>query len=291
MSIDKMTSKRALRITQAAAEAINASVFTLSLAGSAVIAAATYAEPALLSASTLTLALGSTAWSAHLHRRLRRHDVTGYRILQLKGVMTVDKEGDHHVIDYVRTQEIQAVQDDVRLIELREHWTGLGVKDGVQVTCTRPADANLYDGGRPEEDGRVHRWIYPNRPLSRGERLTVEVHQRHRDDALRQLPYFRQGGGRHDTGHVIAQVIFPSHYEPESVKGAIWNTGRNLFPTQTVGALACTRIEDRQAGTVTSSVEAHALKAHHSVGMRWIWPTRIITDSSGAALANEPSRQ
>jgi hypothetical protein len=285
MSIDKVMDKRTLRTTQAVAEAVNASVLVVSLAGSAVLTVATYADPAPLSVSVLAFLFASAAWSVHLQRRLRRHDATGYRILRLEGVMTVEPEGDHHAIDYVRTQEIQATQDDVRLIELREHWTGRGSADSVRVKCTRPADARFFDGRDPEEDGRVHRWIYPNRPLGRGERLTVELHQQHRDDAWRQRPYFRQGGGRHQAGHVIARVTFPSSYEPDAVDGAIWNTGRTLFPTQTVGRLDCTRTEDRMAGTVTFSVEANALKAHHSVGMRWIWPSQNNRRIGGTANA------
>lgn len=216
---------------------------------------------------------------------LRTFNPAFYRIIRLEGDLRIEPVGDYRHYLYVRRQKIQATRDDLRLIEFREHWTGKGSRDSMTVQCTKPADAVLMDGKIPEEDGRVHRWVYPTRPLGRGETLEIEVHQAHIDDVEMQRPYFRQGGGRYDTDAIGVQVRFPSGYEPTEIHGAVWNTGRPLLQNQLIHTIDCTRTEDRAAGEVTYAVEAGRLPHHHSVGLYWVWPPRANTPDATTQTA------
>jgi len=211
MTLELLMDKTALKNTRTIAATINAFVLLSSLVASILVAFSVNAEPnrpALALALSFFLGIALSAL-AYLRHRLRTFNPTLYRILQLEGVLTIEPVGDHRRYHYIRRQRIRATHDDLRLIELREHWTGKGSRDSLTVKCIRPTDAKLMNGEVPEEDGRVHRWVYPTRPLGRGECVDVEVHQIHIDDVEAQRPYFRQGGGRYDTDAIYVKVRFP----------------------------------------------------------------------------------
>jgi hypothetical protein len=201
---------------------------------------------------------------------IRRHNPPQYTIIALEGTLEITPVERHRRYVYERFQRIEATRDDLRLIEFREHWTGAGSKLP-EAECRKPVGGMLFNGQLPEEDGRVHRWIYPGRPIGRGEQLDVLVRQVHTDDIQPQRPYFRQGGGRYRTGRVVVTVRFPLSDDPVEVEGAIWNTGRAFLQNQTVGTLQHDRVEDQSAGTVSYRIEVTSTAPHHSYGIRWTW--------------------
>jgi len=274
MTLERLMDKPALKNTRTIAATINSFVLLSSITVSALVAFSVNAKPSRVAlASALSIFVGVALCAlAYLRHRLRTFSPTFYRILQLDGILKIEPVGDYRRYHYTRRQRIRATHDDLRLIELREHWTGKGSRDSLTVRCTRPADAILMDGKVPEEDGRVHRWVYPTRPLGRGECLDVEVQQTHVDDVETQRPYFRQGGGRYDTDAICVKVCFPASYEPPEIHGGIWNTGRPLLQNQLIQTIDCLRVEDRATKTVTFTVEARRMPHHHSVGIYWRWP-------------------
>jgi hypothetical protein len=285
MTLDGLMDRPALKNTRAVAATINSFVLLSSIAASLLVAFSVDPRPnraVLASALSFFVAIALCALS-YLRYRLRTFNPTFYRILRLEGILRIEPIGDHRRYHYARRQQIRATHDDLRLIELREHWTGKGSRDSSTVKCVRPPDAKLMDGEVPEEDGRVHRWVYPTRPLGRGECLDVEVHQTHIDDVETQRPYFRQGGGRYDTDAISVTVCFPTGYEPREISGGIWNTGRPLLHNQLIRTVDCVRAEDQASGTITYTVESGSMPHHHSVGLYWVWPERPRSKGSRRA--------
>jgi hypothetical protein len=209
---------------------------------------------------------------AFLSHTIRTNAPTLYRILHLEGTLRIEPIDDYRKYHYERRQTIQATSDDLRLIEFREHWSGKGSRNSLSIECIKPVDAILLDGRVAEEDGRVHRWLYPTRPLARGECISLEVHQTHIDDVETQRPYFRQGGGRFATERIRVEVHFPIGYEPHEIHGGVWNTGRPLLQTQVVRNIDYIRTEDRVAGFAAYAVEVSRTQPHHSYGLYWTWP-------------------
>jgi hypothetical protein len=274
MRLEQLMDKPALKNTRTIAATINSFVLLSSITGSVLLALlvdAKLSRAVIASALAFFLALALCA-CLYLHYALRTYNPAFYRIRRLDGSLKIEPLGDHRRYQYKRSQRVEAVRDELRLIELREHWTGKGSRDSLTVTCVKPADAILLDGKVPEEDGRVHRWVYPTRPLGRGETIDIEVHQTHIDDVEMQRPYFRQGGGRYDTEAVRVEVSFPVGYEPAEISGGVWNTGRPLLHNQLIRTMECVRNENRAARMVTYSVEATRIPHHHSIGLYWTWP-------------------
>jgi hypothetical protein len=274
MTLEQLMDKPALKNTRTIAATINSFVLLSSIAASVLLVLIVDAKPSravIASALAFFLALAICA-CLYLRYTLRTCNPAFYRIQRLDGSLKIEPLGTHRRYHYKRCQRIEAVRDDLRLIELREHWTGKGSRNSLTVTCVKPRDAILLDGSVPEEDGRVHRWVYPTRPLGRGETIDVEVHQTHIDDVEMQRPYFRQGGGRYDTEAIHVEVIFPVGYEPPEIRGGVWNTGRPLLHNQLIRTMDCARSEDGATRTVTYSVESGRMPHHHSVGLYWTWP-------------------
>jgi len=286
MTIERIMDKPVLKNARTVAATINSFVLLISIAASVLLTLSAHILPGRSVALLAVSLFGGAALLLITYTRhvLRNYNPTFYRILRLEGTLRIEPVGDHRRYCYERRQKIQATRDDLRLIELREHWTGKGSRDSLTVKCVKPADAILMDGKVPEEDGRVHRWVYPTRPLGRGEQLEVEVHQKHMDDVETQRPYFRQGGGRYDTDEVRVEVCFPASYEPTEIRGGFWNTGRPLLHNQVIEKIDCVRTEDKVAGTVTYSVEASRLPYHHSVGLYWSWPERASPNAANQII-------
>jgi hypothetical protein len=285
MTLEKLMDRPVLKNARTIVATVNSFVLLSSVAASVLVAFSIDARlNRTVLAATLSLFVGIALGALlYLRYRLQTFNPTFYRILRLEGILRVEPVGDYRRYHYARRQRIQATHDDVRLIELREHWTGKGSRDSLTVRCVRPTDAVLMDGKVPEEDGRVHRWVYPTRPLGRGEHLEVEVHQTHIDDVETQRPYFRQGGGRYDTESICVQVCFPAGYEPVEIHGGVWNTGRPLLHNQLIETIDCARTEDRTAGTITYTVEWGRMSHHHSVGLYWVWPERTASKTARRA--------
>lgn len=189
-----------------------------------------------------------------------------YRIESLNGTVLIKPAGDHFSYEYTRVQTVKSVRSDLRLIEFPSHWTGRCTQDKVTVAPLVQGH-RLLDGGRSEEDGRQHRWIYLGHPITRGVSVDVGLQQTMEDDIEPMLTYFREGGGRYRTRNLKVVASFETSSEPAQVKGAIWNTKRKVQ----VGGLECVRMVDRKAQRVDYIVVVPKPHPFHSYGVQWTW--------------------
>ena len=200
----------------------------------------------------------------------RVHNPPFYKILEVHGSLLVQSCGDHYLYTYEKRQKIRVLRKSLRLVEFRSHWTGRSSKP-MEV---RPLVGGhvVLDGVTPEEDGRVHRWVYPGGPVGRGQELEIGVKQVHEDDQVRQKPYYRDGGGLYKAQKLTVVTTFLLGEEPESVKGAVWNTRVPLGQDNLVDTLDYEREIDRKTGIVSFTVAVKRPKRYHSYGVRWHWP-------------------
>ncbi len=213
------------------------------------------------------LAVSGYAW----HYVKRVYDPPFYEILDLNGHLVVERANGHRRYTYERRQTIVATRNDLRLIEFRAHWTGQGRSGSTRVESLRPEHAML-DGRRAESDGRVHRWIYPRRPLKRGQPVDVGIRQVHEDDLEEQLPYFREGGGRYKTNRITVTVCLPlDEHLPDSVRGVVWNSHHSAQQSAEVDDLVVQPRVDRATSTVDYTVTVDKPRAFHSYGVEWTW--------------------
>lgn len=169
---------------------------------------------------------------------------------------------------------MRATRDDRRLVEIRGHWTGVGNKGKMKVESLI-ADHALLDSRSAEEDGRVHRWIYPRRPIGKGREIEVGIRQEHEDDIQPQLPYFREGGGRYRTYKITVTARFPKSEDPNSigvVEGKVWNSRLPIRQTHPVEDIEPVRKVDPATGTIDYVVTVERPKLYHSYGIIWRWP-------------------
>lgn len=208
------------------------------------------------------------------------HQHQSYEILELEALLIVEPVDDHHRYVYTRRQTVRALRDNLRLVELRAHWTGRGSKNTYQVESLNHEHL-LFDARRPEEDGRVYRWIYLRSPLGKGSEAEVGVRQIHEDDIEIQFPFFRDSGGAYNARRILVTVRFPLDEDPQSVaplEGRVWNVNRPVSQNHVVGRLTFTRNVDRDAGTVEYSVTACRPERYHSYGLSWSWSKRYSGD-------------
>jgi hypothetical protein len=199
-----------------------------------------------------------------------QYDPSQYSIDRLEGVLAIKPVGEHHAYEYTRRQDVRSTRGALRLIEIRSHWTGRCSRRKSRIDSIYKNHC-LLDGGRPEEDGRIHRWIYPGYPVSKGNVVEVGIKQVMEDDLEPMLPYYREGGGRYRIESLTVIARFSYECEPEKVYGAVWNTNRKAQLANLVGPLAFERRPDRQAGTVDYVVFVKNPRLHHSYGLRWEW--------------------
>jgi hypothetical protein len=213
-----------------------------------------------------------------------------YEILELDGVLVVESSGHHHRYRYTRRQKVRATRNDLRLIEMRAHWSGSS--NAWPRVESLVGDHVLLDGKYEEEDGRVHRWVYPRRPLRKGEELRVGIRQSHEDEVRPQLPYFREGGGRYKTRKLTITTRFPIADDPQTlgaVVGRVWDISRAIDKGHVVDTVGFDREVDREQGTVDYIVRVDRPKLYHSYGIQWEWPARPYevsptSDSEGSRV-------
>jgi hypothetical protein len=204
-----------------------------------------------------------------------------YKIVELEGVLKVERVNGHHRYTYTRKQTVKATRNELRLIEFRAHWTGSG-SNPPHVEPTE-ADHEILDGKRPEQDGRVHRWLYPREPIGRGHTIKVGIRQIHEDDKSPQDPYFREGGGRYKTGKIKVTVRFQLPEDPQlrnTIEGRVWNSKRSIDQGQVSGSISYRREVNDDLGTVDYTVTCNRPKRFHSYGLAWTRPSRSTGDGN-----------
>ncbi len=197
-------------------------------------------------------------------------DPEPYKITKLEGALFVEAVGDHHHYKNEREQTVKALRNNVRLIEVRSHWTGSYSKQTYKVSSTK-REHKLFDGYIREEDARIHRWIYLSRALGKkDESVTVGVCQEWEDDLEAMHPYYREGGARYKTRDLKITARFRAKDAPREsdVEGCVWNTAKS----EVTGQIKVQHHYDPQSQCMEYFVIVPKPKRFHSYGVRWSWP-------------------
>jgi hypothetical protein len=276
VDLDRLLEKPLLKHLRTLAATIRAIIFAGSTFGSGVVLlvlAARYFSVSRGLAVTLGLlfilltTVAGYAWYYVTHV----YDPPFYKIQELHGSLVVEAANGHRKYTYERRQTVVATRNNLRLVEIRGHWTGKGRAGSTVVESIKPEHVML-DGRRPESDGRVHRWIYPRRPLKRGQPVEVGVRQTHEDDVETQLPYFREGGGRYKTERITVTVQLPfDEHVQASVRGVIWDTDHSAQQSEEIGELKVEPRVDSTSRSVVYTVAVDIPAVFHSYGIEWTW--------------------
>jgi hypothetical protein len=277
VNLEKWLDKPALRGMRTAVATVRAMIFVGTVACAAIaillIAAQSVAvDPTaavVLVAVLIALLTASTyAW----YFVTRTYNPPFYKILTIEGSLVVDVKGDHFLYTYVRQQEVMAVRNDLRLVEIRAHWTGKGHPGTTHVESLFQEHA-ILDGKRVEADGRVYRWIYPRRALRRGKVVKVGVRQTHEDGIERQLPYFREGSGRYRAHKIVVTVRLPLNVHlVDSVQGLAWDGKSNVGGSEPVEDLPLTKSRvNPGSGMAEYTLSVDKPRPFHSYGIEWTW--------------------
>jgi hypothetical protein len=280
VGLEDFLQRRFLRNLRDATATIRAVGFMVSVVlTGGVFAYAVLRRSAVGSTTALTIVLAVASWwttvLACVYYTRHVSNPSFYEILELDGLLMIESAGDHHRYTYTRKQKVRATRNDLRLIEFRAHWTGSSSRRPRVESAV--GDHLVLDGTHEEEDGRVHRWIYPRRPLRKGEELRVGIRHVHADDVKPQLPYFREGGGRYRTRKVTVTARFPISEDPQSlgeVAGKIWDISRSIDQGHVIGTIPHIREVVREQGIVDYTVTVERPKLYHSYGVQWEWPAR-----------------
>jgi len=276
VDLDRFLEKPLPRHLRQISGTVNAFIFTLSVLGGAAallgIAGSHLAISPRLSIMLGVLAVVMVAVAVYARYYVTHiYDPPFYEITELNGLLTIETANGHRKYVYERRQTVRAIRNNLRLVEFRAHWTGKGAAGSMTVESTKPEHA-LLDGRRAESDGRVHRWIYPRRPLTRGQPIEVGIRQTHEDDVEIQLPYFREGGGRYKTHRLNVTVTIPlAEHLRDSVRGVIWDTDHSARQSEEIGELTVKPHVDAAAGVATYIVQVANPVLFHSYGIEWTW--------------------
>ncbi|WP_426511421.1 hypothetical protein ACPPVO_12845 [Dactylosporangium sp. McL0621] len=277
MGIGEFFESPILKNVRSAAGTINAVVFfSTSIATVATVAYLAWGRKvndSKLAAPVGVVLLGWFVTVIGLYIYVRKfYEPPDYELLEVEGSLLVEASGDHYRYTYVKKQTVRALRPDIRVIEFKAHWTGQS-STGKPVVRPVYGDHVVLDGKHSEEDGRVHRWVYPGGPVGRGHKVDVGIRHVHEDDLARQRPYFRDGGGRYRTAKLTVTVKFPRDQDPSPVSGAVWNTHLPVGQNNQVGDYPFDRRINLADNTVEYIVTVRRPKRHHSYGVRWNWPT------------------
>lgn len=248
VGLDGLLEKQPLRTLRTAVATIRAVGFVIAIVGSGAAIAylrfgrdgiqADVAVTSGIALAALTATVTCFGWYTKYIYNPRFYD-----IVELNALLVVEPAGDHHHYVYTRRQLIHARHDEFRLVEIRAHWTGASSRESNPRVESLINGHVLLDGKEPEEDGHVHRWIYTRQPIRRGQQVEVGVRQVHEDDLRRQLPYFRDGGGRYRTRKLTVTARFPKNHDPRmngEIEGRVWNSNRPIHRSP-VSSISVTR--------------------------------------------------
>lgn len=240
---------------------------------------------AVITSATLTLATGAVLAFWYY---LRIHfEPAPYEIIELEGIMTVEPVGGHH--RYVSTvrQTVRATRDGTRLVDFRSHWIGRGSRNRCRVELLFPGH-RLLDGGIREDDGRIHRWIYPGYALGKGEELDTGMRYIREDNLDAAIPRHAVCGGRYRVRTLTVITRFSMDEDPVDVKGQIWNNHPYARRNRPMGEIAVERKPRPEIRMVDYVVTVRRPRRHQSYGIRWTWPPNLYTSPSEAARAVPP---
>jgi hypothetical protein len=177
----------------------------------------------------------------------------------------VEGRGNHHRFIQERRVVVKALKDGVRAIEGYTTWTGYGTQGWGRIESLY-SEHDIFSGSRPEEDGKVHYWIYFNGALSKGQEISCGHRRIMEDDLQGMLPFFRQGSFIVPVQKLDVRARFNRDEDPVSVRAASWK-GVKEIPCN----LEVVRLVNTQERTVEYAVEVSNPPKGVSFGIRWKW--------------------
>ncbi len=277
MELERLLNVRPLKIVRDAGATIRSIALfaTLLLAGGGYLTylvSARFDDTKVL-AGTAVAEFGLLLLAATCFRYYSVHycDPAPYEILRIEGLLIIEPVGGYHRYTNTRRQTIKVLRDNVRLVEHRSHFTGRGSRGKNSIESLMPGH-DLFVARAAEEDGGRRLWIYPGRPLFRGDVEEVGIRQVFEDNIETMKPYYRKGGNRFKTREISIAIRFVLAEDPLKIDGLVWNNGTTYHKRREVGTIAPVRTVDRLAGTVEYQISVPKAKPHHAYGFRWVWP-------------------
>lgn len=197
-----------------------------------------------------------------------------FHIEELEGTLRVASAAGHRTYTYTRKQTVRANRDGLRLVCIRSHWSGQS-RQRPQTSSLYP-EHTLLDGGIPEEDGRIYRWIYLLGPIAKHQRVEVGLHHVFHDDFSAMKPYYRESGEERRVRRIRVTAVFDRDQAPTRVEGVVWRRTSRGYGRQDSGSLAYHRSVDRATDLVRFVVSVDRPRRNCAYGLRWQWPERPV---------------
>jgi hypothetical protein len=218
-----------------------------------------------------------------------RHD---FVIEELDGLLIVDRvlgDGgrDHHRYTYNRKQRIRATRNNLRLVEIRSHWSGQS-RTVEKVTSLYP-EHRLLDGASAEDDGRIHRWVYLLGPIARNRRVRVGIKEVFEDAYAPMKPYYRESGEDHPVQKISVRVRFAYDDAPFAAWHVVWKQSKSGSTRQEVSREPCRPIIDPRTGSAVYEMVKVGPESNCAYGICWRWPTTSPDGAGAASLDDEPT--
>lgn len=216
------------------------------------------------------------------------HTPQEFVIEELDGLLVVARiqDGDgreHHRYTYSREQCIRATRHNLRLVAIRSHWSGQSRT--VEEVASLFPEHRLLDGTIPEEDGRIHRWVYLLGPVARNRRVRVGIKHVFEDVYAPMKPYYRESGENHRVQKLSVRVRFSGDDAPAEAWQVIWKRSRSGSARQEIAREECRAVNEPSTGSVVYELVKSSPDPNCAYGICWRWPA---TTSRADALTGPP---
>ncbi|GIJ29069.1 hypothetical protein Vqi01_42310 [Micromonospora qiuiae] len=215
------------------------------------------------------------------------HMPADFVIEELNGLLIVtrvkgESGRDYHRYTYSRRQRVRAARHNLRLIGIRSHWSGQS-RTVKQVTSLFP-EHRLLDPALPEEDGRVHRWLYLHGPIARGRQLDVGIIHVFEDVYAPMKPYYRESGEERPVRRLSVRVRFDLDNAPVEAWQVVWKRSRAGTTRQEVARVECRPINDPNTGSVIYELLKSRPDPGCAYGICWRWPAGGSREETAGTL-------
>jgi hypothetical protein len=285
MSVDGLLRSGPVRVIRDSVEVMQACLFLLALASGLLGASVTIVDGVTWWPDSAVAALVPTVIAlalvvSLLLVRAILHGSSDFNIEELEGTLRVASAAGHRTYTYTRKQTIRANRDGLRLVCIRSHWSGQSQKR--PQTFSLFPEHTLLDGGIPEEDGRIYRWIYLLGPIAKRQRVEVGLRHVFHDDFSAMKPYYRESGEERRVRKIRVTAVFDLDQAPDRVEGVIWRRTSKGYGRQDSGSLGYRKSVDRSNGLVEYVVTVDRPRRDCAYGLRWQWPHRSVGQLSEA---------
>jgi hypothetical protein len=203
------------------------------------------------------------------------HDPDDYVIEEMAGQLTVRRTlqtNDRFLYryEYSRSQRVRATRNNLRLIQIRSHWSGQSISVTDVASCF--PEHKLLDGGIAEEDGRVYRWIYLLGAVGRGRRVTVGIRQAFEDAFVPMKPYFRESGEDRRVEKLVVRLRFRADEAPDEAWLVTWRRAGSGTGRQEVARERCQPVREQGSDLVLFETRQRRPRSDCAHGFVWRWP-------------------